>query len=152
MADFPIKNWLSVGESGANDSNSVINKTNMNDLEKRIKETFDIAGLIEEIKTGENGYIKYKKGIFIQWMKKTYTLTMTQWTQDLALFYDSIGQVQWEVPFKTLYFAINESITNQYWFTHGASSATNASSGYIVSPSNKSNDCVIQYVGFGTWK
>ena len=36
MAEFTPKNWLSAGESGATDSNSVLNKENMNDLENRI--------------------------------------------------------------------------------------------------------------------
>ena len=34
---FQVKNWLSAGESGANDNNSVLTKENMNDLENRIK-------------------------------------------------------------------------------------------------------------------
>ena len=36
MATFNKKNWLSVGETGANDNNSIISKENMNDLENRI--------------------------------------------------------------------------------------------------------------------
>ncbi len=37
MAKFNKKNWLNVGDSGANDNNSVLNKTTMNDLENRIE-------------------------------------------------------------------------------------------------------------------
>ena len=36
MAEFTPKNWLSAGETGANESNSVLSKENMNDLENRI--------------------------------------------------------------------------------------------------------------------
>ena len=38
---YQKKNWLSAGESGATDDNSVINKTNMNDLENRINNGFN---------------------------------------------------------------------------------------------------------------
>ena len=41
MANFNKKNWLSVGESGANDNNSVLSKENMNDLENRIFQAFE---------------------------------------------------------------------------------------------------------------
>ena len=37
MAKFTSKNWLSTGETGANDNNSVLSKENMNDLENRIE-------------------------------------------------------------------------------------------------------------------
>ena len=34
---FQVKNWLNTGDDGANDDNSVVNKTTLNDLENRIK-------------------------------------------------------------------------------------------------------------------
>ena len=47
MAEFTPKNWLSVGETGANDNNSIISKDNLNDLEKRIAKLED--GLTKKI-------------------------------------------------------------------------------------------------------
>ena len=41
MANFNKKNWLSAGENGATDDNSVLNKDNMNDLENRINNGFN---------------------------------------------------------------------------------------------------------------
>ena len=41
MANFNKKNWLNTGETGANDSNSVLSKENMNDLENRIAKLED---------------------------------------------------------------------------------------------------------------
>lgn len=37
---YQKKNWLSAGETGATDNNSVLNKANMNDLEDRISNEF----------------------------------------------------------------------------------------------------------------
>lgn len=41
MATFNKKTWYNAGETQANDTNSVLNKTTMNDLEQRIYNTFD---------------------------------------------------------------------------------------------------------------
>ena len=38
---YQKKNWLSAGESGATDDNSVLSKENMNDLENRINNGFN---------------------------------------------------------------------------------------------------------------
>lgn len=59
MANFNKKNWLNAGESGATDDNSVINKTNMNDLEGRIDEAingvfYDNAGFHNAIFRGKD--------------------------------------------------------------------------------------------------
>ena len=63
---YQKKNWLSVGESGANDSNSVLNKDNMNDLEKRIKDTFKSMDTVFSSNT-ESNYIKFADGTLIQY-------------------------------------------------------------------------------------
>ena len=152
MANFNKKNWLSAGETGANESNSVLSKENMNDLENRIENAFNLSGLIEEQQTGDNGYIKFKNGIMLQWMEKKYTYTSGLWTSDSGLYYSAISAIPWNIAFKTLYFSLIESTTNQIWFTHGPSSTTNAAGGYIVTPSSRSTECSIKYVGFGTWK
>ena len=49
MAEFTQKNWLNTGDEGANANNSVLNKENMNDLEKRIA-NFD-TGITQFINT-----------------------------------------------------------------------------------------------------
>ena len=58
MADFPIKTWYSVGEPEANDNNSVVNKDNMNDLEKRIQDTF---------KSMEKTFFQNDESVYIKW-------------------------------------------------------------------------------------
>ena len=58
MADFNKKNWLSAGESGATDDNSVINKANMNDLENRI---YNVANAInQEMSTNVSNLVSKK--------------------------------------------------------------------------------------------
>ena len=85
MADFPIKTWHSVGEPEANDNNSVVNKDNMNDLEKRIKDTFKSMDTVFSSNT-ESNYIKFPDGTLIEYgfyetgvlqpkYLKTYTIT-----------------------------------------------------------------------------
>ena len=152
MAEFTQKNWLNTGDEGANESNSVASKENMNDLEKRIYNAFNLSGLIEEQQTGDSGYIKFKNGIIIQWMEKKYTYTTNLWTNDSGLYYTVINSLPWTISFKSLYFEFIEPITNQIWFTHGPSSTTNAAGGYLVTPSSKSTECAIKYFGIGTWK
>ena len=71
MATFNKKNWLSVGEEGANDNNSIISKENMNDLENRIFNsslavTFGTGTRSENLTGGYCYWVKIGKLVLIQ--------------------------------------------------------------------------------------
>ena len=58
MAEFTPKNWLSAGESGATDDNSVLNKENMNDLESRINNAINSLKTTMQEETEKELYYK----------------------------------------------------------------------------------------------
>ena len=59
MADiFKIKTWDNVGESGATDDNSVLNKENMNDLESRINNAINSLKTTMQEETEKELYYK----------------------------------------------------------------------------------------------
>lgn len=105
---------------------------------------------VDSYNLGSNGYIRFKNGLQLAWLKKNVTAGGTLWTNNT--YYSDHDMGSWSASFTELFFAIPTVDNNVFWASCINSSNSVGGSVRCFRPNNGTMNVNVSIIGVGKWK